>query len=87
MTQSRRFSPEIAIILKGGCNLLTRYEKVKSLSLQDMASFLSQLQWDSNEPTTQEMYQWLSELYFSDEEDVLYVATDGLRKQLVETER
>lgn len=61
---------------------MNRYEKILSLSLQDMAHFLSQIQWDSNEPTSQEMYEWLSEPYFLDEEDVLYASTDGIRRCL-----
>lgn len=63
---------------------MTRYEKVVSLSLNDMANFLSQIQWDSNEPTSQDMYEWLSEPYFTDEEDLLYASTDGLQKQLAD---
>lgn len=63
---------------------MTRYEKIISLSLNDMANFLSEILWDSNEPSSQEMYEWLSEPYFTDEEDVLYVSTDGLQKQLKE---
>lgn len=61
---------------------MTKYDKVISLSLNDMANFLSQIQWDSNEPSSQEMYEWLSEPYFADEEDPLYISTDGLQKQL-----
>ena len=63
---------------------MTRYEKIKSLSMDDMASFLADIQWDSNEPSTQEMYAWLLEPYSSDENDILYISTDGLQKQLVD---
>lgn len=58
-----------------GC--MTRFEKIKSLSLQDMARFLTQIKWDSSEPTFEEMQEYLVEPYFSDAEDVLYAATDG----------
>lgn len=61
---------------------MTRYERIQKLSPDDMASFLSELQWDSSEPTSQEMYEWLLEEYTRDDNDVLYAATDGLREQL-----
>lgn len=67
-----------------GTPAVTRYEKIKSLSINDMANFLADIQWDSNEPTSQEMYEWLSEPYLADEQDILYIATDGLQKQLTD---
>ena len=56
---------------------MTIYEKIKSLSKEDMAHFLAQIQWDSSEPTYEEMYEYLSQPYFADAEDALYAATDG----------
>lgn len=38
---------------------MTNFERVKAMTLDELASFLSEIQWDSNEPTTQEMYEWL----------------------------
>lgn len=61
---------------------MTRYEKIISLSLNDMANLLSDLMWDSDEPSSQEMYEWLSEPYLEDEEDVLFLSTDGLQRQI-----
>ena len=61
---------------------MTRYEKILHLSIDDMASFLSDIQWDSPEPGVQEMYAWLSCEYTGDKNDLLYIATDGLRKEL-----
>lgn len=51
---------------------MTKYERVLSLSLNDMANFLSELQWDSPEPTVQEMYEWLSEPYVEGEEPLFF---------------
>lgn len=61
---------------------MNKYEKILSLSIDDMASFLSELQYDSTEPTSQEMYEWLLSRYPDNDNDVLYTSTDGLQKQL-----
>lgn len=38
---------------------MNRYEQVLQMSVAEMAKFLSDIQWDSSEPTEQEMYDWL----------------------------
>lgn len=58
---------------------MTRYEKMKTLTLEEMASVLSDLQWDSNEPTTPEMIMWLEGEYREDPSDLVYAATGGLK--------
>ena len=42
---------------------MTNYEKIKSMNLEELGYFLSDIQWDSNEPTGQEMIFWLLEEY------------------------
>ena len=37
---------------------LTNYEKIKTMNLEELGYFLSDIQWDSNEPTGQEMIAW-----------------------------
>lgn len=38
---------------------MTNFKRIKNMSIEEMASFLSEIQWDSTEPTTQEMLIWL----------------------------
>lgn len=38
---------------------MTNYEKIKSMNIEELGYFLSDIQWDSNEPTGQEMIIWL----------------------------
>lgn len=40
---------------------MIRFEKIKAMSLEELGYFLSAIQWDSNEPTGQEMIAWLLE--------------------------
>lgn len=40
---------------------MIRFEKIKTMSLEELAYFLSDIQYDSNEPTGQEMIAWLLE--------------------------
>ena len=38
---------------------MRNYERIKKMSIEEMASFLSEIQYDTNEPTTEEMLQYL----------------------------
>ena len=38
---------------------MTNFERIKEMSVEELAVFLSEIRWDSNEPTTQQMYEWL----------------------------
>lgn len=38
---------------------MTRYERIRRFTMDEMAGFLADIQWDSSEPTAQEMYTWL----------------------------
>lgn len=42
---------------------MTNFEHVKAMDIEELAKFLSDIQWDSSEPTTQEMFEWLIEEY------------------------
>lgn len=44
---------------KTGDNRMNRYQKIITLSIEDMATFLSYIQWDSSEPSADEMLKWL----------------------------
>lgn len=61
---------------------MTRYEKIKSLTIEDMASFLSEAMYDSDEPTMYEVLDYLYGEYTENKDDVLYLSTDGLRKEI-----
>jgi len=48
---------------------LIRFEKIKAMSLEELGYFLSDIQWDSNEPTGQEMIAWLLEEWKDEDEE------------------
>lgn len=39
--------------------LMTNFEAIKELSIDEMAKFLVDIQYDSSEPTEKEMLEWL----------------------------
>lgn len=47
-----------------------------------MASFLSEAMYDSDEPTMYEVLDYLYGEYTENKDDVLYLSTDGLRKEI-----
>ena len=47
---------------------MTRYEKIKSMDIEELGYFLSEIQWNSDEPTGQEMIFWLIEEWEDGEE-------------------
>lgn len=59
---------------------MNRYQKILTLSIEDMANFLSNIQFDSPEPTAAEMLEWLRQEYDRDENDLLYISTDRLHE-------
>ena len=38
---------------------MRNYERIQQMSIEEMAQFLSDIQYDTNEPTTEEMLQYL----------------------------
>lgn len=59
---------------------MNRYQKILTLSMEDMANFLSNIQFDSPKPTAAEMFEWLLQEYDRDENDLLYISTDRLHE-------
>lgn len=49
---------------------MTNFESLKNLTIEEMATFLANIQYDSSEPTIEEMLEWLkSEAEEDDNED------------------
>ena len=48
---------------------MIRFEKIKAMSLEELGYCLSDIQWDSNEPTGQEMIAWLLEEWKDEDEE------------------
>ena len=48
---------------------MIRFEKIKAMSLEELGYFLSDIQWDSNEPTGQEMIAGLLEEWKDEDEE------------------
>ena len=51
---------------------MIRFEKIKAMNLEELGYFLSDIQWDSNEPTGQEMIDWLLEEWKDEDEELVY---------------